>query len=959
MANEAIDLIVTKQAREELVKTREEVVKLDAEFIKLANDINAFQGKRTPFPKLPKDYEERLKQSSSWTAQLNANNKEAERLAAALARQKAKLAKLETENAKALAKERLETQILNKALKDEAVLSSKLVGEYQKLTVRRNQAANAIKNEIALNGKNSEALGRLRAEFSKLDKKYVAANRATRDFRDNVGNYKSALGGATGALRSFVGVFGIYSGLQIAREVYDQIKAIDGMTKALKQVTQTQEAFNQAQFFLKQTAEESGANIIGLTSSYTKFLASAKTTNLTLDQTQNIFRQVSKAAGVLGLSTDDTNGAFRALEQILSKGKVQAEEIRGQLGERLPGAFQILAKSMGLTTAELSKQLELGNVLSEEVLPGFAKQLEETYSLDKVERVETLAAAQNRLSNAWTEFLQAVEGGEGTLSRVIGGMLELITNSVKGFSILFKSVEQLNDEFDDKTKAKAYKDELDSMQGAAADLGQTLKQVASRNFFDYTKSLEKAREEVARIKKEREGIAKQIDVGRGVFIANPEYEKYNKLLEEANTELALRQGRLDAVNSVLRKNTDETEENTKEIEKNTKAKEKNIDLTPRLNKIDGISFVSTNKLENQRDKLFKDIFGGLDFKAFDGTATGEIDGIERIFRFYKDAKITLGADAIKAPDTDEFEAALIRMAQKAEEASKGIADEWERNAKKMEDVFSGTFSTFEQFYGLDLDAFKDLLAGKEASLDSYSNMFKSITQALFESQLIKYEKEQQANKQMLDAILQDENASDKKKEQARKEFNEREAEINRKKAKAQKDAALVQIAIDTATAIVKALPNFALAAAVAGFGALQSAIVANTQIPAFKDGTENAPAGLAITDEEGPELRIGRDGRIKSLGSTKGARFQKLDKGDIIKPAKETSEIYKQAFISNQQIEQDKIDMAIMRSIALPLIDSKEIGSAVERAMMKYVNRPNVWNGTILTGNKKPSRYHV
>lgn len=933
MANEAIDLIVTKQAREELVKTREEVVKLDAEFIKLANDINAFQGKRTPFPKLPKDYEERLKQSSSWTAQLNANNKEAERLAAALARQKAKLVQLETENAKALAKERLETQILNKVLKDEAVLSSKLVGEYQKLTVRRNQAIKAIKDEIALNGKNSQKLKELERQFKSLDARYVAANRATRDFRDNVGNYRSALGGATGALRSFVGVFGIYSGLQIAREVYDQIKAIDGMTKALKQVTQTQEAFNQAQFFLKETAEESGANIIGLTSSYTKFLASAKTTNLTLDQTQNIFRQVSKAAGVLGLSTDDTNGAFRALEQILSKGKVQAEEIRGQLGERLPGAFQILAKSMGLTTAELSKQLELGNVLSEEVLPGFAKQLEETYSLDKVERVETLAAAQNRLGNAWTSFLQAVEGGEGVITKVLGGMLELITKSVKGFEILFKSVDQLNKEFDDKTKAKAYKDELDAMNGAAADLGETIKQVASRNFFDYTKSVEKAREEVARLKKERDDIDRTIDVGRGVFIANPEYEKYNKLLEEANTELSLRQGRLDAVNSVLRKNTDETEDNSEEIEKSTEA-------------------VKKASRELQKYLSLKTQSFGINIEQ---PNVGAFDGIEgpedSVFRF--------GIDAIDAPNTDEFEAALLRMAKKAEEASKGIADEWERNAKKMEDVFSGTFSTFEEFYGLDLDAFKDLLAGKEASLDSYANMFKSITRALFESQLIKYQQEEEANKKMLDAILQDENASDKKKEQARKEFNEREAEINRKKAKAQKDAALVQIAIDTATAIVKALPNFALAAAVAGFGALQSAIVANTQIPAFKEGTENAPAGLAITDEEGPELRFGRDGRIKSLGSTKGPRLQKLDKGDIIKPADKTAEIYKQAFISNQQIEQDRIDMAIMRSVAVPLINSKEIGSAVERAMMKYVDRPNVWKGTIVTGKAKPSRYHV
>ena len=42
-----------------------------------------------------------------------------------------------------------------------------------------------------------------------------------------------------------------------------------------------------------------------------------------------------------------------ALAQMASKGTVQAEELRGQLGERLPGAFKIAAAAMGVTQAEL------------------------------------------------------------------------------------------------------------------------------------------------------------------------------------------------------------------------------------------------------------------------------------------------------------------------------------------------------------------------------------------------------------------------------------------------------------------------------------------------------------------------------------------------------------------------------------------------------------------------------
>ena len=77
----------------------------------------------------------------------------------------------------------------------------------------------------------------------------------------------------------------------------------------------------------------------------------------------------------MGLSADDTRGALRALEQIVSKGTVSAEELRGQLGERLPGAFQIASRAMGVTTQELGEMLQRGEVLVEDLLPKLAKEL--------------------------------------------------------------------------------------------------------------------------------------------------------------------------------------------------------------------------------------------------------------------------------------------------------------------------------------------------------------------------------------------------------------------------------------------------------------------------------------------------------------------------------------------------------------------------------------------------------
>ena len=85
---------------------------------------------------------------------------------------------------------------------------------------------------------------------------------------------------------------------------------------------------------------------------------------------------MASAGAALALSQDDMQGAFLALGQMISKGKVQAEELRGQLGERLPGAFQLAAKAMGMTTAELDKFMADGKLTAEDLLPKLAKPLQ-------------------------------------------------------------------------------------------------------------------------------------------------------------------------------------------------------------------------------------------------------------------------------------------------------------------------------------------------------------------------------------------------------------------------------------------------------------------------------------------------------------------------------------------------------------------------------------------------------
>ena len=164
----------------------------------------------------------------------------------------------------------------------------------------------------------------------------------------------------------------------------------------MKAVITNSRELAQTQEFLRKSAQDYGADLLTVTNRYIKFRAATQQAGLTAKETQRIFGTMTKAAGVLGLKKDELQGIFLALEQMVSKGKITTEELRRQLGERLPGAMDIMANSMGVTTAQLDEMLKKGEVITKDVLPGFAKQVEIAFGLKNIDRVQTLQAACER-----------------------------------------------------------------------------------------------------------------------------------------------------------------------------------------------------------------------------------------------------------------------------------------------------------------------------------------------------------------------------------------------------------------------------------------------------------------------------------------------------------------------------------------------------------------------------------
>lgn len=195
----------------------------------------------------------------------------------------------------------------------------------------------------------------------------------------------------------------------------------------MKLVTGTVAGAKEEFRFITDLAEEMGLNITALGPAYGKFNVAAQLAGMTGHEVRQIFQGVSEAAIVNKMSTEDQALAFLALEQMINKGVVSMEELRRQLGEKMPGAFAMASKAMGVTTAEFTKMVAAGEVVSKDFLPKFAEELHKTFGDAAKEASQSSIASINRMHSSFERLrLKLVNSGYDDL---IGNLAKSAGNS--------------------------------------------------------------------------------------------------------------------------------------------------------------------------------------------------------------------------------------------------------------------------------------------------------------------------------------------------------------------------------------------------------------------------------------------------------------------------------------------------------------------------------------------------
>jgi len=938
MAN-PIDIIITPEAIAALNKVVVELKEMDKKmqetarlFIQsstqMANALNSIT---------PSNATATAQQNAALTNQINA---QAQALAA-LQTQYNNLNNQRQQSSQRTAEETVNQGILNRNALESARINSTLAGAYMRLSAQQSQASRNLQDLIVRGRLATQTqreydreLRTAQREFTQLNERVLAADRAVGRFNRSVGNYPMQ---AVKGLKDLLSAFGLVGGVQlfaqIAKDIFETTKEIQSMDMALKQVTQTQELYASSQMFLSRIAEAYGADISKLTQQFTQFYVSAKD-KISGNQIENIFESITKAAATMGLSTQQQERAFMALNQMMSKGTIQAEELRGQLGEALPGALGIMAKAVGVSEKRLAEMMKAGQLLAADVLPKFAEQLEKTYGIENVNRVETLAASQTRYTNAWREFVRGLDEDGNKLSSFMKKAIGVGTDLLIGISRLAES--------DQSERNRILKTLQESGFNSTLNYYKSLSELKKEDLEnDKAYTLQKVKEETAEFNrlKGRNLILKALrrDTPLGVVETSEnkaERIANEKAMQNINGLLSRRKGQVQALNKLLDEgkktteaDTELTKEQLKAIEDALKAKydaarkelelralvqetilngeyatydeqykslEKFLDLKIQIIELDYNEQVRLAKGNADKIKIANlDMQMSMIKQAQDGFSKtkairkkqndeyiSEIKDIEDFLKkYHEDEELRIESqqevdEKATKSFTDQVDKKIERLKQ-LKQATKDYTDSFiEEFAGQMgmSETFDTFIKTFDDGTGKMTTKFKELFEGADNPMKKFQVYFTSIAETAqeafnFISQASQnnFDAEKNRLQKQYDIALSFAGDSAAAKKKLDEDLEKRQKEIARREAKAKKQQAIFNIAIDTAQAVVSALPNFVLAGIVAAFGIAQAVIVSNQEIPQYWMGGTHDGGLMMVNDGKGSNYRetiVTPDGKI-------------------------------------------------------------------------------------------------
>lgn len=311
--------------------------------------------------------------------------------------------------------------------------------DVSKLTGTLDANTQSLENNKKGAKNDASALGDLSKQAEKASASVEKSSKSLDKTNTTASKVESTLGKLTSSLKAMaIGYVSVEAAMRSGKAFVENAIRVERFEKMLRTATGSQKNYTEGMNFLSKVADRYKLNILELGKNYAQLTSAVRGTALEGAKMHELFEATAASATALQMSTDDVNGTFRAFIQMVSKGNVQAEELRGQLGERLVGAFNMAAQSMGVTTKELNKMLEQGQVLAADLLPKMAEEMRKTFGKEAAQGATSLGNqteyAKGQLALMFAEFAKTsgVVSGLSEIAEGIGNIAKAAKETITG-----------------------------------------------------------------------------------------------------------------------------------------------------------------------------------------------------------------------------------------------------------------------------------------------------------------------------------------------------------------------------------------------------------------------------------------------------------------------------------------------------------------------------------------------
>jgi tape measure domain-containing protein len=707
-------------------------------------------------------------------------------------------------------------------------------------------ATNAFRN--ALTSISPAPLTKVKEEASKV--------------KDETGNAAKELNGFSSIAKSgaglLAGFFAISSIKAFADKIVETTIKFEGYSKAIEFGSGSAENFARNQEFLTNLINKYGLGLASTTDAYKSFFNASTLAGQSQQETNRQFEAVTKAGTTLKLTTDQMQGAFLALGQMMSKGTVQAEELRGQLGERIPGAFSIMAKALGVNERQLNKMLEQGQVLSKDALPKFAAELEKTFGPGAEKNLNGMVNSQNRFNNSIDELVLAIGN---KLQPFLQGAYDLAAGIAKQLSGIGQGAkkETVENIALKKTESDIAKKILDVsiQQGVQIDR----RRAASELLFSIDKKIDDQLTQNANSRIAKDELALKKGVQKLAILQAEEV----LLTQIAGVEVKGGEKKKELTDAELKALKDQYDAKLKLLEIEKRIADINIEVTTEREDERTLKLLR-NAEKFGKDKLAIDReFAALNVVDAENNAKLQTAIVKKQGN---DVKVELKKqsdgfrDAEEKYDKEQLEAAkkLEEAKQKARKASMDKSQDDAKEMMKQSEEISK--KSIEDEYKRIQKAEEEKAAIRQASFD----LVVETTNSLFEIQS-QYAANEMARKnkqfdeeiRLADGNVQKITEIEQKRAAAEKEYREKEFRANQLQA-------VANVVFNTAPIIAKyaaGVVTAPLAIIAAAAAAAQIIAIYAQPVPEFAEGTKGKPfKGRAIVGEKGTEKVVTQSGKV-------------------------------------------------------------------------------------------------